>query len=149
MLVQTYGEHGGMGKFASDWVRQNQLFKNHIGCEMMLHCMALDRMLEGIPDFIATPGCEILRSRVYAPKRAFKDVDCLGDWKQPRGTAANKWKSKVRWDLANELGWRSLVDGEESLAGVEEDLTARLQQKAIFQKYLQKAGAEGAKEEDE
>ena len=111
--------------------------------------MTLDRMLEASPDFITTAGCEILCARVYALKRAFKDVNAMSDWKQPRGASANKWKSKVRWDLANELDWRSVMDGEESLPSVEKDLTQRLQQKALFQKYLSKAGTEGAKEEEE
>ena len=149
LLVQTYGKYGSMVKFASDWVRLKELARNHIGHEMMLHCMTLDRMLEASPDFIQTAGCEILCARVYALKRAFKDVACVNDWKQPRGSGANKWKSKVRWDLANELDWRSLTEGEEALPGVERDLTARLQQKALFQKYLQKGGSDAAKEEDE
>eukprot|EP00959_Pyramimonas_sp_CCMP1952_P218053 4560636-Pyramimonas_sp.AAC.1 len=55
----------------------------------------------------------------------------------------------MRWDLANKLDWRSIMDGEEPLPGVETDLTARLQQKALFQKYLAKAGSEGADGEDE
>ncbi|CAK0835831.1 unnamed protein product [Prorocentrum cordatum] len=92
--VQTCGKYGSMGKFATDWVKQKELYNNHIGYEMLLHCMTLDRMLEASPDFIATAGCEILCSTVYALKRAFKD------------------------------------------------LTARLQQKALFQKYLHEAGSE-------
>ena len=54
----------------------------------------------------------------------------------------------MRWDLANELDWRSVIDGDESLPGVEKDLTSRLQQKTLFQKHLTKAGVE-AKEDDE
>ena len=149
LLVQTFGKYGSMGKFATDWVKQKELYKNHIGHEMMLHCMTLDRMLETSPEFITTAGCEILCSRVYALKRAFKDVNSMADWKQPRGSSANKWKSKVRWDLANELDWRSVMDGEESLPNVEKDLTQRLQQKALFQKYLSKTGTENTKEEED
>ncbi|CAK0891788.1 unnamed protein product, partial [Prorocentrum cordatum] len=87
------------------------------------------------PDFITATGCEILCSRVYALTRAFNDARAMSDWKQPRGTSANAWKSKLRWDLANELD------------SVERDLAARPQQKAPFQKYLHKAGSEGAKAE--
>ena len=111
--------------------------------------MTLGRVSEASPDFSTTAGCEILCSRVYSLKRAFKDVNSISDWKQLRGASANKWKSKVRWDLASELDWRPIMDGEESLPGVEKDLTARLQQTALFQKYLHKAGAKGAKEEDD
>eukprot|EP00959_Pyramimonas_sp_CCMP1952_P442876 9271106-Pyramimonas_sp.AAC.1 len=73
----------------------------------------------------------------------------MSDWAQPRGASANKWKSRAHWDMANELDWRSVMDGEESLPSVEKDLTARLQQKALFQKYLHKAGSEGAKKQDD
>ncbi|CAK0814918.1 unnamed protein product, partial [Prorocentrum cordatum] len=149
LLVQTYGKYGSMVKFATDWVRLKELNRNHIGHEMMLHCMTLERMLEASPEFIQTAGCEILCARAYALKRAFKDVACINDWKQPRGSGANKWKSNARWDLANELGWRSLTEGGEALPGVERDLTARLQQKALFQKYMQKGGSDAVKEEDE
>ncbi|CAK0877995.1 unnamed protein product [Prorocentrum cordatum] len=149
LLVQTYGKHGSMVKFATDWARLEELNRNHIGREIMLHCMALDRMLEASPEFIQTAGREILRAGVYALKRAFKDVAGIKDWKQPRGSGANKWKSKVRWDLASELDWRSLTEGEEAHPGVERDLTARLQHKDLFQKYLQKGGSDAAKEEDE
>ena len=62
---------------------------------------------------------------------------------------ANKWKSKVRWDLANELDWKSILDGEESLPGAEKDLMSSLQQKALIQKYLQKGGSDLVKEEED
>ncbi|CAK0838668.1 unnamed protein product [Prorocentrum cordatum] len=143
LLVQTYGKHGSMGKFAADWVKQKELYNNHIGHGMFLHCMALDRMLEASPDFITTVGCEILCSRVCAMKRAFRDVRAMSDWKQPRGTSANMRMSKVRWGLASEPDWRSVMDGGVS-SERREDLTARLQQKAPFQKHLLKAGSEVA-----
>ncbi|CAK0837708.1 unnamed protein product, partial [Prorocentrum cordatum] len=123
LSVQTYGKYGSMGKFATDWANQRELYNNLIGHEMLLHCLTLDRMLGASPDFLATAGCEILRSRVYALKRAFEDLRPMSDLKQPRGASANKWKSK--------------------------DLAARPQQKAPFQKYLHKAGSEGAKVEEE
>ncbi|CAK0873092.1 unnamed protein product, partial [Prorocentrum cordatum] len=65
--------------------------------------------------------------------RAFEGANSLADWKQPRGAAASKWKSwkpKVRRGLANELGQRSIMDGEEPS---EKDLTQRLRQKAPHQ----------------
>ena len=85
--------------------------------------------------------------RIYACRRAFQDVKSQDDWKQPKGTKASQWKSKVRWDLAQEIDWRSVAANDETLPGVERDLQTQLQNKALFQKYLAKAEGQSAEEE--
>ena len=144
LLVQVYSHHGSAVKFAREWTRSKELEKNHVGHEMVLHCMTLDRMIRASPDFITTEGCDIICSRIYALRRAFQDVETQSDWKRPKGQAAAKWRSKVRWDLANEIDWRSLLDGDDTLPNVEKDLQDRFQVKAFFNKYLAKSHPDGA-----
>ena len=140
LLVQIYTHAGSAVQFAKEWIRSKELEKNHVGHEMLLLCMTLDRMIRASPDCIATEGCEIICSRIYALRRAFQDVQTQLDWKQPKGQSAAKWRSKVRWDLANEIDWRSLFGGDDTFPNVEKDIQERLQVKAMFNKYLMKAG---------
>ena len=66
----------------------------------------------------------------------------------PRASAS-KWKSKVRWDLAEQIDWRKIQeDSDFSMLGLEKEISERLQQKALFNKYLGKA-AEGARPVEE
>ena len=109
--------------------------------------MVLDKLVSTMPEFIRSEGCEILARRVYALRRAFSEVKGLDDWRQSKGVKANQWKSKVRWDLAHEIDWRSLAQNDETLPGVERDLQNQLQAKALFNKYLAKAG-EGVRAAD-
>jgi len=150
LLVQIYTHAGSAVQFAKEWIHSKELEKNHVGHEMLLHCMTLDRMIRASPDFIATEGCEIICSRIYALRRAFQDVHSQQDWKQPKGQSAAKWRSKVRWDLANEIDWRSHLGGDDTLPNVEKDIQERLQVKAMFNKYLTKAssGKEDANEDN-
>ena len=147
LLVQIYSEFGTAERFAKDWIRSKELEKNHVGHEMGLHCMTLDRMLKTVPEFPGTEGCETIRARIYTLRRAFKDVFSAADWRQPKGQQASKWKSKVRWDLASEIDWRALADGDGTLPNVGKDIQDRLQTKALFNKWLTKSHTEGAAEE--
>ena len=45
----------------------------------------------------------------------------------------------MRWDFANEIDWRSLLDGDGILPNVEKDLQERLHVKALCNKYFHKA----------
>ena len=123
-----------------------RLYRGH---EMMLHCRTLDRRIKSMAEFPSTEGCEIICARIYALRRAFKDVFHLADWKQPKGQQASKWKSKVRWDLANEIDWRSLSEGDGTLPNVEKDIQDRLQVKALFNKYPSKSSLDNATPEDQ
>ena len=44
---------------------------------------------------------------------------------QPKGAAGSKWKSKVRWDLENEIDLRALSGEVEALPGVDKELQGR------------------------
>ena len=144
LLVKLYSKYGSACRFARSFIDEKQLERHHVGQEMMLHCMVLDRMIAAQPDFATTQGCEMVCRRIYGLKRAFADVHQQSDWKQPKGQA--KWRSKVRWDLANELDWRALEQDDEHLPEVERELQLRMRDKALAQRYLdtpQQAGEDG------
>ena len=44
----------------------------------------------------------------------------------------------MRWDLAQEIDWRSVAANEEHLPGVEKDIQTQLASKALLAKYLGK-----------
>ncbi|CAK0827392.1 unnamed protein product [Prorocentrum cordatum] len=149
LRVQTYGADVSLGKFATDWVRPSWPSRDHLGHQMRLHRMKLDRRSEASPEISQTARYENLRARVYALTRAFEDVTGIIDGKQPRDSGADKWMSRACWDPADELDWRSLTEGEEALARVERYLTARLQQRGLQHTYPQMEGSDAATEEDE
>ena len=57
------------------------------------------------------------------------------------------WKSKARGNLTKELDWRSVMDGEESLAGVEKDMTPLLAAEGPDPQMPTEGRSGGAKEE--
>ena len=114
---------------------------------MTLLCMVLDRSVMSTPDFASTEGCEMICRRIYGLKRAFRDVKSLGDWKQPKGNAGQKWRSKVRWDLSAEIDWRSLQEDDEEIPEAEHELQLRMKDKALMAKAL--AGHAMSAEEEE
>ena len=71
----------------------------------------------------------------------------MQDWCQPKGAGAAKWKSKVRWGLAQDIGWRALEADDEDIPEIEKELQTRLRDKALAHRYLQVQ--DGALEDDE
>ena len=86
-------------------------------------------------------GCEIIARRIYALKKAFENVRNAIDWRQPKGVAGSKWKSKVRWDFANEIDLRALSGEVEALPGVDKELQGRLKDRAFLMKHVGQAAA--------
>ena len=85
--------------------------------------------------------------RIYGLKRAFRDVHGPQDWRQPKGPSGAKWRSKVRWDLAQEIDWRALEADDEDIPEVEKELQGKLRDKAMAHRYLQQQ--DGLAEDDE
>ena len=81
-------------------------------------------------------------------KKAFESVRNISDWRQPKGAAASKWKTKVRWDLANEIDLRALAAETESLPSVDWELQGRLKERALLTKYIEASPAAAATEDD-
>ena len=141
LLVQIFSTHPSATQVAQRWVQDKQLERNHVAHEMLLMCMVLDKSLLSVRDFVNTEGCEIIARRIYALKKAVENVRAVNDWRQPKGAAGSKWKSKVRWDLANEIDLRALSGELEALPGVDKELQGRLKDRALLTKYVEQAAA--------
>ena len=72
-------------------------------------------------------------------------VKKLADWKQPRGQAGQKWKTKVQWAIADEYDALALQTSDVMIEEADDEVRKRLEKKALFQKYLDKSGIEGDK----
>jgi len=136
LLINLYATYGSMLRFAEEFVREKELENNHVGSEMVMLAMVLDKQIASSPSFLRTESCEIVCRRVYALQRAFTDVKKADDWRPPKGTQAAKWRSKVRWDLANEIDWRAITSNDSVLPAVERELQDCMHKKAVFAKYL-------------
>ena len=136
--MQGFSVHATFRDFVKSSVREKELSGNHIEHELMVLGMAIDSQVKADDNFINTEACEILCRRVYGLRRAFSEVKCRGDWQQPRGQGARKWKSKVRWALLDEIDMRALRQDLETIEPVEEDLKKRLEKKALMNKWLTK-----------
>jgi hypothetical protein len=147
LLVQIFSVHPSATAMANRWVQEKELQRNHVAHEMLLMCMVLDKSLMGPADFVTSEGCEIMCRRIYALKKAFENVKTANDWRQPKGAGAAKWKSKVRWDLANEIDIRALAGDVESLPGIDKELQGRLKERALLNKYVDQVTAGGAADE--
>ena len=99
--------------------------------------------------FVNSQTCEIVCRRIYALKKAFEQVKTAADWKQPKGAAASKWKSKVRWDLANEIDMRALMGETDAIPEGDRELQARLRDRALMNKWIDaNQGSKNDQEED-
>ena len=98
-------------------------------------------------DIINSEATEILCRRLHGLELAFAHVRRMADWKQPRGQSGAKWKSKVRWELCDQYDIRALDEDGLYIPGADEEVRSRLEKKALFKKYLEKAGETGQHEE--
>ena len=144
LLIRLVADHGSLALFSDWWIRKRCLAKNHHGSEMRFLCLVIQKSIAASPSFLLTEGCEIMARRILALQKAFADVEAEEHWKQPKGQASSKWKSKVRWDVAAEVDWEKVSQGADTLTGVDNEIQDRLQKKAQYQKWLSKS-AEGAK----
>ena len=141
LLIKLYATYGSMLRFAEEFIREKELENNHVANEVVMLALVLDKQIASTPSFLQTESCEIVCRRIYALKRAFAEVKKVDDWRQPKGTAANKWRSKVRWDLANEIDWRAITSNDSVLPGVERELQDCMHKKAVSAKYLAEPAA--------
>ena len=148
LLVQIFSDNTSVKEMAAKWIQAKQLERNHVAHEMMLLAMVLDTSLLNDKSFASSQSCEILCRRIYALKKAFESVRSVGDWRQPKGAASSKWKSKVRWDLANEIDLRSLSAEGESLPAVDKELQSRLRDKALLHRFVEGSPTGGHIEEE-
>ena len=148
LLLQIFSVYPSAAAMGNRWIQDKQLERNHVAHEMLLMCMVLDKSLLEDPNYANTESCEIICRRVYALKKAFEAVRTANDWRQPKGAQASKWKSKVRWDLANEIDMRALCAETESLPAVDRELQGRLKERALLSKYVDNSQTATVTEDD-
>ena len=83
---------------------------------------------------------EVMCRRIYGLIKAFEEVNEEADWKMPRGGPKN-WKSKVKWQLLKEYDVQSLESSEWDIPEADQEVSDRLQRKALFAKHLSKVEA--------
>jgi hypothetical protein len=143
-LLQIFSVHPNLTSMANRWVQEKELQRNHVGHEMVLMCLVMDKSLWASLDFVNCEACEILCRRILALETAFENVKSMKDWRQPSGTASRRWKSKVRWDLAGRIDVRAVSGDTESEPGIEGYLQHRLKERALLNKYVDQVTVGGA-----
>ena len=105
---------------------QKELDLCHAAGEMRLMAAILDRMLvprDGVPyDMVNSQAVEVIARRLRGLFRAFEGVRRQSDWKQPEGAPGQRWKSRVRWEFANEYDALALEVDEWALPGPDEEV---------------------------
>ena len=91
---------------------------------------------------------EVLTRRLYGIEKAFELVRKEADWKAPRG-AAKSWKSKVQYHLLEEIDLRPLMSNSTAVPAVDAEVTARLKEKALLIKAIEKSGATDSQAKDD
>ena len=94
----------------------------------------LGDLAEHLP-VVNLPAVEAICRRIYGLLLAFEDVHGEADWKKPR-QAGGSWRSKVKWQLLQEYGVRSLDSSEWHVAEADQEVSERLERRALFNKHL-------------
>ena len=110
--------------------------------------LLLDRLviLEQETSVVILSAVEALCRKIYGLLRAFEDVSCEDDWRQPRNHSG-KWRSKVKWDLLREYDVQSLESSEWAIPEADDEVSERIKKKALFNKHwngLQESAPQGA-----
>ena len=118
--------------------------KCHAAMELPTLGLVLDRLiLYCEADVVNMPAVEVVCRKIYGALRAFADVRSVDDWKMPKG-APKSWKSKVKWGLLKEYDVKALESNDWRIPEADKEVTDRLQQKALFNKHLEKSGVGSA-----
>ena len=86
------------------------------------------------------PAVEVICRKLYGLARAFEDVHSEADWKQPRDHKG-KWSSKIKWQLLREYDVRSLGSTEWAVLEADEEVSERLERRALIAKHLRDLSA--------
>jgi hypothetical protein len=83
---------------------------------------------------LSSEAGELLCRRWYALKKTFAHVYCEGDWKQPKGEAGKKWRTKIDWRAMTEYDPQSLMGDSYEDEDAEEEVRKKMSRKALIQK---------------
>ena len=110
----------------------------------MLFAMIFDRIILEPGDTTNSKATENRCRRLHVLELAFAKAWTLSDWKQQRGQEAQKWRTKVRAELCDHYDVKALAEEELYTPGADEEVKNRLEKKALFSKYLNKAAESAA-----
>ena len=85
------------------------LMKSSIASEVKVLARTADSLFDSDdPDVINSYSLELVMRRLYGFEKAFEFVEGEEGWRPPKGEAAKKWKSKVKWGLLDAYDLQSL-----------------------------------------
>ena len=137
LIAKIYKNNRSAVRELEEYVRSRGLEKCHAAAELPTLALILDRLVmhSGSADVVNFPAVEAICRRVYGLMRAFEDVHRESDWQKPQNHQG-KWKSKVKWTLLDEYDVRALDSHDMCIPEADEEVSARLRQKALFSKHL-------------
>ena len=99
MIAKIYRNGRSCEMYVKELIAQKGLEGNHLGNELLLLAMLLDRsMVESPPEWANYKTMEIAFRRLHGIERAFDQVWKESDWKAPKG-GGKQWKTKVQYAL--------------------------------------------------
>lgn len=113
------------------------------------------RLGKTLTSMVKDPQCDVFNSesservaRTLAGYfRALERARSKSGWKQPKGPAGQKWKSKVQMEFFDRIDWDKVEGSSRRFAPLEREMQDDMQQEATFEKYHSKVGGR-ADEED-
>ena len=149
MIAKLYKNSRTAATELEEFIRVRGLEKCHAALEMPTLGLILDRLVVASPgvEIVNLQAVEVICRKLYGLLKAFEDVKCEADWKQPKGAGSGKWKSKVKWQLLQEYDVKALESSDWAISGADQEVADRLQRRALFQKHLSKVEETGLKDD--
>ena len=142
MVARIYRNGRSCEDFVKAFIREKELEGNHLGNEMQLLALMVDRALcESPPSWINYQTTEVVFRRLHGIERAFATVSKEADWRAPKG--AKNWKTRVQYALLDEIGARKITENNTVIDSIDKEVRERLQQKALLHKSLNKVTGSG------
>ena len=140
MIAKLYRNGRTATRELEDFVHTRGLDRCHAAAEMPTLGLVLDRLVtfESSADIVNLSAVEVICRKLYGLLRAFEDVKCEADWKQPKGSGSGKWKTKVKWALLQEYDVQALESPDWAIPSADAEVSERLQRRALFNKHLSK-----------
>ena len=147
LIAKLYRNGTSAQRELSTFVQSRGLQRCHAAQEMPTLGLILDRLFatENI-DSINLSAVEVLARKIYGLIRCFEEVHEESDWKMPKN-APRGWRSKAKWGLLEEYDVEKLESSEWTIPEADEEVSSRLQRKALFNRHL--SASDGPKTADE
>jgi hypothetical protein len=108
------------------------LMKSSIASEVKVLARTADSLFDSDdPDVINSYSLELVMRRLYGFEKAFEFVEGEEGWRPPKGEAAKKWKSKVKWGLLDAFDLQSLEGKKLGIEKVDREASAMTEANAV------------------